>query len=110
MPFTTLVSYVLAVQISCKYIQKGSHVVYNTKLKWAIYLIQRRDNSRAQFYSCRLMPLLNILPTEPPDIPPETPEDIGPEKPLERPPEKPPEKPPETPLNLRDNPRGREAR
>ena len=55
------------------------------------------DNCASAFYSCSLMPLLDILPTEPPDIPQETPEDTDPEKPSEKPPEKPPETPPEKP-------------
>ena len=55
------------------------------------------DNCASAFYCCSLMPLLDILPTEPPDIPPGTPEDTDPEKPSEKPPEKPPETPPEKP-------------
>jgi len=60
------------------------------------------DNCASAFYSCSLMPLMDDLPTEPPDIPPEKPsstensdEEI-PEKLPPEPPEIPPEKPPKS--------------
>jgi len=55
------------------------------------------DNCASAFYSCSLMPLMDILPTEPPDISLENPEDTGPETLPEKPPEKPPEITPDKP-------------
>ena len=74
-----------------------------TKLKWVLYIILEEgttqgDNCASAFYSCSPMPLLDILPTEPPDIPPKTPKDMrdtDPEKPPEKPPKTPPKKPPD---------------
>ena len=62
------------------------------------------DNCASAFYSCSLMPLLDLLPTEPPDIPLEAPEDTNIEKISENPPVVPPDKPPDKPPETSETP------
>ena len=68
--------------------------------RFGLYILSQEgttqgDNCASAFYSCSLIPLLDIHPTEPPDIPPETPEDTDPEKPPDKPPDTAPETTPE---------------